>query len=467
MITKTRQPTSQNYTCTFSRKSSSTSGPNFSWSATYPVAIPGETITYDEGPRIIHQPYAHPNWKRCMHQQASPAHAAFSCSNASTVSFFPGVTDSSEMRTAGLNVFDGSWVFPSIPAMPTLDLKDLAERMYADMAGRVDSYFLSLEDLAGFFSGNSLFKAIRYAGSTTSIFAKSVRDLRRLQRAFGSRASLYNMWLSSKELVRAICGLDLASRFSFKATLDDICQLASLITDASTRLASLRLRNDREVMRYTKTAQAADTNETVVSGSAIKDRITEIFRKRFDYSPNPPQSAPANMFHDGRLIARSEARANVFSWARVHYPKQYLTMGRMLQDGLGLSKPLTTLWAIVPCSFLIDYILRVEERLTRLDNMLNEVGVYVDIKDSWVVETKNSFLQIDLPPADSIEDAGWYRVENHFSGCTARRYIRKDFQRYPISVAEIMSTVTPLLRVQQDNWLRRIGTGLEILLQRH
>lgn len=428
-------------------------------------SYPDNTIVYDVGPKYLLANPRHCNWKACSHSGfiSQFSGASYNCQQLSMSNNHVGGLNS-QYDAYGVNPFSISLPFPSAPPADPVDIKGLADKMYADLVGRVDQYFLSLESLAGLFGGQSFTKAIGGVANATNKVGKAIRDLNKLRAAFGSKASLYNMWLSSKELVRQLIGFNLGYRFAFKATLSDIEEAVSAVTSFQSDVQRLSFRNDGRVHMYSKNTTSNSKAESIMSGSDF----VNAFRRAFPVSPNPIQNLPASAAPDAVLRSRETVHAKLFSWAKVSYPAEYVTAKRILQSKFGLDKPLSTLWAIVPCSFVVDYLVRVQDYLESLDNKLNEYSVAVDVKDAWLVMSKTRVNEIEWPGVSQSFPYG-----SGISGGTntftcpplhATKTLHKEFVRTPFPVGSIMSELGPLFRTDSENWTTRVGTGLELLL---
>lgn len=430
---------------------------NQTYSANRPFLSLSEVITYDRGPRRIGENPIHPNWKRCTHVGKPTRFTGSEYHSSIETKANPFTT---YVESWGANPFAGyPWQFPAAPTMPKADLSDLYRRMYSDLAGRVDSYFLSLEDLAGVLSGRSFIKTVFSTASAANRCAVAIAQLKRLKRRFGWRSSLYQMWTRSSDLVRELAGLRLGYRFAFKATLHDIVEAVNASLALRGDVNRLNIRNNNRVFHYLKTATAEATSQYTMSGSEFHDKFAECFAEKVAALP------PAELCPDAILKTTARCSVQLHCWARVRYPERYVRAARILQSRFGLDKPLSTLWAIVPCSFLIDYLLNVQELALNVDNAMNEYDVLVNIGDAWLLKSETRTSQINWPglvgshPSDPS-------MSYNCPPLAATRIDGIEFNRWPITSADIMANSSALIRTDDHNWLQRIGTGLELLLSR-
>lgn len=430
----------------------------YSYPANRPFNSLPERITYAEGPRRIGQNPMHPNWKLC-HHTGKPSQFSGTDYHAKVETVGNPFTTYTE--SWGANPFTGyPWQFPAAPDMPSIDLNDLYKRMYSDLAGRVDSYFLSLEDLAGFLSGESLLKTVKSVASAANKCAVAVAQLKRLKRKFGWRTSLYQMWTRSSELVREVIGLRLGYRFAFKATLNDIVEAVDASLALSTDVNRLSVRNTRHVMHYVKEFNASNRNTKTMSASEFRNHFAECFAQKVAVVP------PAEVCPDATLLNIARCSAKLHCWATVRYPERYVTSARIMQSRFGLDKPLSTLWAIVPCSFLIDYLMNVQELAENADNALNEFDVLVNIRDAWLLTSRTRTVGIDWPGFIGSASSSGTMSKWECPPLVARKTTSSEFWREPVPSAVIMANSSELIRTDDHSWLQRIGTGLELLLSR-
>jgi hypothetical protein len=415
------------------------------------------TITYDAGPRYLN---GHPNWKGCYHTK-SQGWIDVGLLNATRyeVARYPvGAT----MDEHVWNVPLGRWASFGLASASTsvgyptpTPWDDVFDEVYADMAGRGNEYLLSLESLAGLFSGKTLWSAIRGTANAFDRLEKGVKMTKRLARAFGYKKSLWATWTSAKDAIREVLGLRLGYRFGFKATLNDIVDAVDLASSYGRYVRKIAYRNGREDVSFSKTRTVRNSWTDSVSGA-------------LDRAPNEFRSALYNIRHMDYEYFPRVAEATVSRRAcvtgQVRYPVTYSTVRHYYESAFGLDKPLTTLWAIVPMSFVIDYLVNVQDMLAHVDSKLNDYLVAMNIRLAWALEKGSRQAYVSIPAwsdsHDGTDDNAWYC----HTSATKATYGSKFFRRYPISTSSVRSGFPSLISGQQ-NWITKVGTGIELLAQ--
>lgn len=438
----------------------------------YPV---GESrITYERGPQRLNMAGKVVNhWKACRHTKALSSQGV-ECNfrheiwnNSLHFAQTYAAYTVPVVRWSSFGLYSN---FARLPAPVVVD--ELMHEVYADIAGHARDSLLLLEDFAGFFSGKSLWKGIRGVANATEGVARSISTARKLGRAFGWKNSLYNMWLSSKEAVRQVIGLRLGYRFSFKTTLNDIAQAVDFGYGFGQYLQQMQRRNTGRVLRYEKTDQNTNTVTEVLSPSQVMAKMfasaPRMHYKQWFYQP---VNAPASFYGElpgGIIQRRAGYKAKAWAYASVRYPMEYLTMKHYLEGRFGLDKPLTTLWAIVPLSFVVDYLFNVQDALTYLDNKLNDYLVATTVEKVWTANTVFRSNTLDIP-GKTIPYS--FAGNPDYRGVVTLPHIKTsvtdslDYQRYPASTNSISASLPPLIGADETNWTTRIGTGLELLSQ--
>jgi hypothetical protein len=413
------------------------------------------------------------HWKTCEHLKASDRDGMYydfrkeTYNQRSNQSFWNAAYT---VPVSSWSSFGLSSNYAPLPSPVIVD--DLMKEVYADIAGRANDSLLVLEDFAGFFSGKSLWKGIRGVANATEGVAKAISNARKLGRAFGYKNSLYNMWLSSKEAVRQVIGLRLGYRFSFKTTLNDIAKAVDFGYGFGQYLQQMQTRNSGRVLRYEKNDQNINNVTQNLSPSQVQSKIltdapNQNF-KRWFYSPISAPSSFRDSLPGGIIQRRAGFKATAWAYASVHYPMEYLTMRHYLEGRFGLDKPLTTLWAIVPLSFVVDYLLNVQDAMTYLDNKLNDYLVSTTVQKVWTARTVFRSNTLDIPekviPYSYTNEPYVHAVVRlpHIH-ITYTDYL--DYARTAGSTDSISASLPPLISADETNWISSIGTGLELLSQ--
>lgn len=73
----------------------------------------------------------------------------------------------------------------------------------------------------------------------------------------------------------------------------------------------------------------------------------------------------------------NEKSITIFGEYNVHYPQSFWSRSNYYISRLGLDRPMSTIWAIIPMSFVLDYFVSVQTLMDELDNELNRSLVSV------------------------------------------------------------------------------------------
>jgi hypothetical protein len=365
--------------------------------------------------------------------------------------------------TSGFGATTNNLTPPVEPGM----MDELMDAVYTDIAGRSNEYLLSLEDFAGFFSGKSLWKSIRSVAAASNLVARGIDQCRKLGRQFGWKHGLYNLWLSSRDAVREAIGLRLGYRFSFKTTLNDIVKAVDFSADYANAVSRIIRRNDSSYLMYSKRDSAANQTIDYFSGNQLKGVLfyfNDTLRSWFagQYAKGIWESTQATVLKRARLSCKAFCRA------KVRYPADYASMRHYFEGKFGLDKPLTTLWAIVPLSFVVDYLLNVQDCLSYVDNKLNDYLVASWLQTPWTCKTVDRQSILDIPERQGV--VSWdpgidSRRTNAYDYPHVHEVITfsSEFTRNPVLSSSIRAQFPSLIK-GDSNWVQRVGTGLELLV---
>jgi hypothetical protein len=347
--------------------------------------------------------------------------------------------------------------WPTYPS--AIDRTQVYSDVWAKIAQRTNSSLLSLEDFAGFMSGRSLWSAIRSVGSHTNMLAKTIRDLRRVKRHFGGRESLYQLWQSAKAELCSVLGLHLGYRFSFKTTLHDLDQACTWASEFDSYVRSIATRQGGEYLPYSSSKVAVNENVETISPYLVSQMCYGFGNySYFNWIVPPPAT----------IRYQAVRKLSVLAYAKVRYTTDRATVRRYLERQLGLDRPLSTLWAIVPLSFVIDYLIPVQDLASYFDNWLSDYDVCTQFSSAWALETRYMQAICDFPSFSQNGETSRYPVRLFESSGARCVYTgERHFERYPIPVTDIRDHFTSFLVNQENKWYRSIGTGLEILSQLH
>lgn len=413
------------------------------------------TITYEAGPRFLN---GHPNWKGCTHIKTQ-GWIDVGHMNAQQYNVAPsGATMDLSIHNIPIGRWStfgltSSWASVGYPTPPSWG--DVFDEVYADMAGRGNDYLLSLEDLAGLFSGKTLWSAIRGTASAIDRLGKGIRMTKRLARQFGYKKSLWATWTSAKDVVCELLGLRLGYRFGFKTALNDIVDAVDFAGDCGKYIRKIAYRNGREDVTFSKLKTARASSVSSVNGamalapSEFRGALSNIRNMEYEYFD--------------RVTEAYVSRRGVVA-GQVRYPVNYQTVRHYYESAFGLDKPLTTLWAIVPMSFVVDYLVNVQDMLTHVDNALNDYLVSMNIRLAWALEKGSQSAYVSIPAMSHSYNGTDGRIMVSSTTACKAAYGTRYFQRYAINSSSVRSGFPPLLAGDQ-HWITKVGTGLELLAQ--
>lgn len=376
-------------------------------------------IEYDDGP--IHHPDGSTNWKRCVHtwnQSLSPC----------------------GLRGRMRNRWDSylvDWLYPSwntwgsyvrsgySRVKPATAAEMLHEAEYA-MQGRLNQTLLPITDLV------QLFRKVDGLGAADAIMTSLLAPFRAKPKTWS-------------DLVKKVAGADLARKFGVQTlmtTLTDAIQIGKVIENHLRKLE--RIQNSQQ--RNFKVT----VNDRYVGGSMSQQNF-------------------AGNWEETLVKADAEvggiASTSIHFRTSVRYDTSDALRTRLVWDALGLSNLFSTAWDLMPLSFVIDWFVRVQEFVARVDSYyFHTVPLerMAELQDVWITKTVKGYVEFkNFTPQNR---GGWSTSLTNVPESWKLEMGR--FEREPLDPSTT-SAWLPSLQVGGSNLtLAQTVTGLELMVQR-
>lgn len=136
----------------------------------------------------------------------------------------------------------------------------------------------------------------------------------------------------------------------------------------------------------------------------------------------------------------------------IQYPENYFSRANYAIKSLGLDQPMSTIWAIIPMSFVVDYFIGVQSLATSVDQWLNtgDLGIR-EFGSAWLIqhELKRATADVLTYDHDGSAKSSTASIES------------SSFSRHPFG-GSLFGYVSP-----KGFDIRRGVTCAELALQRH
>lgn len=378
------------------------------------------TITYAEGPS--HHPDGATNWKECTHTWVFPREPL----NLSGLTW----------DRYGQKV-EWEQIWPSPPSWcqdlassetrrvkPPTSAELLHAAQYA-MEGRLSQTLLPVTDLI------QLVRKVDGLGSADALLTSLLAPFRAKPKTWS-------------DLMKKVAGADLARKFGVNTlwqTITDAIKTGAVINNHLRKLERIQNSQQRNFKVSIASRHDGDTGVTSIGRPANGTTIMANYR------------------------SFSIGEASIHFRTSVRYDTSDALRTRLVWDALGLSNIFSTAWDLMPLSFVVDWIVRVQEFAERLDGYyFHTVPLerMTELQDVWVTETVKGVVELNgfhvstrYPYEASLVDRS---IPYHF---TVGR-----FRRYPVFSTE-MSAWLPSLRVNGVGITTAQSiTGLELMIQR-
>lgn len=297
------------------------------------VAYGASSITYDEGPQYN---AGRCNWKSCYQTKSNSRsvtgsgwswHGVAPWGNIGFTNWVPNVLTS------------GRYSMP--------DERNLYPELADQLAEKLD---LNTSDAVLIYSG--VLQAVPLLGGALKFTSIMNKAAKKLSKSFKRQPFT--------TVVKSLISLDFIDRFVVKPTIDDARKFADATNYVLRVLNTMHERNSMPV-RYD--AEATDERRS----SEISERASV------------PVSS-SDMAGDKRMYGVSYTRSFVtskaFMLAEVAYETDAVSPIKLWAQRVGLTRPLDSVWDLVPFSFVIDYFTRAGDMISGLsDEMSSQDGL--------------------------------------------------------------------------------------------
>lgn len=311
---------------------------------TQPFPQGSNTITYENGPSHLN---GRPIWKPCIHtwqNRIVETPYVYHTPNED-----PRYSETGSFSMLALNI---SQAHLSVGTPANVSMGNAVRNFTNEVYGAIPKSFLALESLAGLLGGKSIIKT-------------SSEVLRAVTQFFGDVS-----FKQAMQLLKAAAGFDLGRKFSVQSSVNDIVAGISLCEGYVAYCDKLSRRHDMP-RRY---------------------RVTTRNANRAAAQLNPPEwsgySTWGQCYSTPIKFSKetvNEKSVTIFGEYNVHYPQSFWSRSNYYISRLGLDRPMSTIWAIIPMSFVLDYFVSVQTLMDELDNELNRSLVNViALGPQWV-----------------------------------------------------------------------------------
>lgn len=214
-------------------------------------------------------------------------------------------------------------------------------------------------------------------------------------------------------VLKSLISADFLNRFVIQTTLDDMHAIANSMNTVLSRIATASSRNHQEW-----TVLEASADDTVKTSKS-----TETFR--LDNGMGTWWAATAD------VVERSYYRCTVKSLAKLRYNVDIVSPIRVWANAVGLTRPLESMWDMVPFSFVVDYFLRTGDFVTHLSRELSkEEGLSGQVLDQgpiWLMSKSQSERSLNGSPLFCGTEDNYVKTQGGSTTCAAGV-----FSRHPV-----------------------------------
>lgn len=379
-------------------------------------------IEYDDGYR--YHPDGSTNWKQCVHtwnQSLKPA----------------GITGRFWDSTYKYDTYEVVWDYPSWNTWgpyvrsgydrvkPATDAEMLHEAEYT-LEGRLNQTLLPFTDLF------QLFKKVDGLGSADALLTSLLAPFRAKPKTWS-------------DLVKKVAGADLARKFGIET-------LMTTITDA--------IQYGRVIENHLRKLERIQNSQQRNFKVTVND----------EYRGSTMTNENFSGYWGGTLV-RADATVGGLASTSIHfrtsvrYDTSDALRTRLVWDALGLSNIFSTAWDMMPLSFVIDWVVRVQELAARLDSYyFHTVPLerMTELQDVWITRTVKGYVEFTNFTARN--DGRYHAVLT--GGPNSWKLEMGRFERRPVDFTATRAWL-PSLKVGGSNLtLAQNLTGLELLVQR-
>lgn len=271
-------------------------------------------------------------------------------------------------------IYGGPWEFgtvanariPSTGNVPAPDLLPKITDLWADIWDQID---LNSSDGVLLYSG--ILQAIPLVGGALKGVSILNHAARRLSKSFRKQPFT--------TVVKSLISADFIDRFVVKPTIDDMQKFA----DASDY-----------VLRVLNTAQTR--NSELATAFQAEQSVT-VRESTSSYS-----FSAAGARIQGQLVNKAQVSCKLMLLAKVTYDQNAIDPVKLWAARAGLSRPLDSVWDLVPFSFVIDYFTRAGDFISHVGDAISDqealIGKVGTVYDCWLCTSRKAEI-ISKPTA--------------------------------------------------------------------
>lgn len=379
-------------------------------------------IEYDDGYR--YHPNGATNWKRCLHtwnQSLKPS----------------GLTGRFWDSTYLYETYEAEWLYPSWntwgsyvrsgygKVKPATDAEMLHEAEYA-LEGRLNQTLLPITDLI------QLVRKVDGLGSADALLTSLLAPFRAKPKTWS-------------DLVKKVSGADLARKFGIQTlmtTITDAIQYGKVIENHLRRLERIQNSQQRN----------------------FKVTVNDVYKGSTQTGANFSGNWAETLVRADATVG-GIASTSIHFRTSVRYDTSDALRTRLVWDALGLSNIFSTAWDLMPLSFVIDWVVRVQDFAARLDSYyFHTVPLerMTELQDVWITRTVKGYVEFTNFTPRNV--GRWRTVLTNKPDSWKLEMGR--FERSPVDYTATRAWL-PSLQVGGSNLtLAQNLTGLELMVQR-
>jgi hypothetical protein len=353
-------------------------------------------ISYRSGPK--YDGYHNLIWKGCTHSKQGVTSGTLGVVDLAWNSNFGPVTAYGRLGT------DLSGYAPAMPPIAEWPAQDLWDQIHA----KID---LNTSESVLAYSG--VIQAVPLLGGLLKA-NKIINDIGRW-----ATKSLRKKPFS--EVLKAAIQADFIDRFVISPTLDDLRKVQQSTNYVLNILREVHERN------MAPTALRAEVPLVIKrkTGSVSLNRITTY----------PPNFADGGVHLRYDYEAQSGRNAALFLLADVRYPADTLDPVKIWAQRVGLTRPLDSVWDLVPFSFVADYFARTGDFISHLSDEMSSVeglkGEVARIRDCWATTKRYTRVKARGTSCSFYKSRFWSTRHESFTPGTMT-FEKSEFERSPL-----------------------------------
>lgn len=382
-------------------------------------------IDYDDGP--VYWPDHSSYWKSCEHVWTFPKNRCDLRGRVTNRQWWFRTVDVEWLLPGGdISALQRRLTALTARVKPAVAAEMLHEAEYV-MQGRLTQTMLPITDLI------QLVRKVDGLGSVDALLTSLLAPFRAKPKTWS-------------DLVKKVAGADLARKFGVQT-------LMNTITDALKTGAVI----DKHLRKLERIQNSQQDNFKVSVNDRIDDGSETV---NFGGTLQGDTAVRAKVAYVGLATTSIHFRTSV------RYDTSDALRTRLVWDALGLSNIFATAWDLMPLSFVVDWVVRVQEFAERLDSYyFHTVPLerMTELRDVWITSTVKAYAEYSAFKPVSLSYPYSVSLKNPD---TSFKFEVGRFRRYPVDPGTT-SAWLPSLDIQGGNLtLAQNLTGLELMIQR-